>query len=519
MPTPQDDLFSELVLDSKWTYLESAAGANLGFSLAANPGNFTAFVKPESKSDVVANVTRLIQDTIHEEYVLEANITATGINQDGHESGLLIVEDNTTFILFVKSWQGTTSKLRVYKAIAGPLALVEEVDFGDDTNINLKIERFNNEFKFFYRKEEDAEFTQTPIAVDASDFGFGIGTSRFVGLGAVAGDAGATTFDFLTDFFLFRRLQDVSTSGDTLLKIVNTQITNGDVLLTVKNYPPVTDFEVKQHFETPVNTLTWTNPDAEPEYVKTLIRKKFGDYPKSATDGTLVLDTTSAETFDDGPLQGRDRVYYSAFAVYVDKATFAAEASTMPVFTNLYQNVGRRFSTKYQGLTWSILYAFSRVIQDTVDIDLLEGLKQFNINTASDFFLNLWGSIFGTRRYPGETDQKYSDRVIDNVILPKTVTDTIIAEVLKIAGVVFCEIIDATRGGMYIGHSYIGFDAPNNIESKGDLIMALAHDNPFFFTVRVKIKQGTNLDQIIKTITDTKAGGTRFAVEVLEVLP
>lgn len=518
MPTPLDDFFTELVLDSKWSYLERASGPDLGYSLSLNPGNFTGHVKPESKNDVVANITRLIQDTVHENYVVETKLTASGVNQVGHESGLLIVEDNTTFIYFVKSWQSSGSKLRVYKSIGGPITLVDEIDFSDDTNIDLRIEKFAGDFKLFYKQAEDDEYTQTPTVIDASAFGFGAGTSRYVGLGATAGDGGATTFDFLSDFFFFRRLQSIIVNGDSLLRIVNTKITNGDVLLVVKNYNPVSDFEVKQHFEIPTNTLVWANP-SDPGYIKTLIRRKTNGYPKTETDGTLVLDTAALETFDDGPIQGRARQFYSAFAVYADKTTFAAESATMPVFTNLYQNIGRRFSRGYKSVVWSVLYSFSKVIQFLVDTDIKEAWAQFNINTATGFFLELWGKIFGTRRYPGETDHTYSDRVIATVILPKTVTDTIIAEVLKITGVVFCEIIDSTRGGMYIGHSYIGFDAPNEIESKGDLIMALAYDNPFFFTVRVRIKQGTNLDQIIKTVQDTRAGGTRFVVEVLEVLP
>jgi hypothetical protein len=72
---------------------------------------------------------------------------------------------------------------------------------------------------------------------------------------------------------------------------------------------------------------------------------------------------------------------------------------------------------------------------------------------------------------------------------------------------------------MFIGHSFIGFDAPTEMETQGDFITYLASDNPFFFTVRVVIRTGADLDQIVKAVSDNKAGGTTFAVEIAEILP
>ena len=518
MPTPQDDFFSAPPLDSKWTFSERTGSADLGYSLTQNPGNITVHVKPESKNNVVANITRLLQDTIHQDYVVETLLTSSGIVSIGHESGILIVEDNTNFIFFAKSWQSGGSRLRVYKASGGAPTLIDEVVFTDDTNIVLNVRKYGGNFAFYYKKAEDLTYSQTPTTVSAAGYGYGPGTGRYVGLGMVAGDAGAITFDTLADQFLFHRLMDVAVKGDIYLRISNLKSVKGDMLLAIKNYPPVSGLDVKQHFETPLNTLVWVNPSAEPGYVNTVILRREGRYPKDTTDGTVVLTTSVLTTFDDGPLTGRARQFYSAFAVYSDKTTFPAQSAMMTVFVNLYQNVGKRFSRLFKKTWWALLYSWAKVIQVLVDVDIPEALAQFNIKTAAGSFLDLWGRLFGARRFPDETDKTYSDRILGRVVTPRTVTQSIIDAVLAIPGVVFCEILDSNYGTLFIGKSFIGHQGSGNLDADSDYIQSAFGDNAFFFTVHVRIKQGTNLNQILKAIEDTKAAGTRYVVEVLEVL-
>ena len=519
MATPQDDLFTGPPLDSKWTYSERTGSPDLGYSLTDNPGNFTAKVKVESESDEVSHITRLLQDTIHNNYLVEVGITQSNIAEIGHETGILIVENNTTFIYFVKSYRAVGSRLRVYKAVGGAPTLVEEIVFTDDTNIVLQVRKYNDEFTFYYKKSEDQFFTQTPTPVDATGFGYGAGTNRYIGLGSSAGNAGAATFNCLFDYLYFRRLADIALHGGIYLRVTNDQTVDGDMIVQVVNYPPVTGLEVKQHFEAPINTIEWVNPSSEPGYVSTTIVRKDGSYPKDINDGTQILTTAVLETFDDGPHYDRARKCYAAFATYAAKVTFPDRDATLPVFILLYKNVGRRFSRLFKKTMWTTLYSWSRVIQELVDVDIPEALAQFNINTATSSFLDLWGKLFGARRFANETDPSYSGRILSRVISPRTIPATIIAETLKVPGVVFCEIADASFGQMFVGHSFIGFSGALGYETLADNINATFSDNPFFFTVRVKIKQGTDLDQILKTINDNKAAGTRYVVEILEILP
>jgi hypothetical protein len=519
MPTPQDDVFSGPSLDSKWVFSERTGSPDLGYSFTQNPGNLTIHVKAASKNDVVANITRLLQDTIHQDYIVEGLFTTSGIASVGHESGILIAEDNTNFIWFVKSWQSGGSRLRVYKASGAAPVLIDEVVFTDDTNIVLRVQKYASDFTFYYKKYEDLVYTQTPTTVSAAGYGYGAGTSRYVGIGMVAGDAGALTFDSLADQFLFRRLMDVAVKGDIYLRVSNLKSVKGDILLAIKNYPPVSDFDVKQHFENPLNTLVWTNPSAEPGYVSTVITRREGRHPKNTSDGTVVLTTSVLTTFDDGPMVSRARQFYSAFAVYSDKTTFPVMSEMMPVFVNMYQNTGKRFSRIFKQTWWTLLYAWSRVVQTLVDVDIVEALAQFNIRTASGSFLDLWGRLFGARRFPEESDRPYSDRILSRVISPRTVPQSIIDAVLAVSGVTFCEILDSSYGTMFVGKSFIGHQGGGNTDADSDYIQASFGDNAFFFIVRVNIKQGTNLNQILKAVDDTKAAGTRYVVEILEVLP
>jgi len=626
MAQPQDDQFNLPTLDVKWTYSEPVAGPAMGYSLTLNPGNFTAHVTTSGINDVVADFTRLLQDRVFDQWVTEIGITQSNTFAVGQEAGLLVVENNTTYIFFAKSRQAGGSRLRVYSAAGGPPTLIDDIAFTDETNIILRIKKHGGQFLFFYKSVEDTVFQQTPTPVSAAAYGYGIGTGKGIGIGAVTG--GASTFDYIVNYFTFHVLYDIATNGDIYLRVVNTKITNGDIYLVIENYDGVRYLRVLQHFEQSGNTLEWepgtitggvlqaingalymitmenvggigvfgtepstsspipdilmqasdstlwylgvdpdgalkisaapagtdpwpaldvimmTTPSGEyfelyidslqaPNYTLatkpttptgitplgvTIVRKE-GSYPKSITDGTVILNTSSLYDYFDGPIESKARMYYAAFQIYVARTSPAALDATMPVFVNLYKNVGHRFSRKFRGIAWSILYAWSRVIQYLVDSDITEALAQFNINKASDFFLDLWGKIFSTRRYPGEADRTYSDRVISRVLSARTTPPTIISEVLKVPGVTFCEIRDSKDQTMFVGHSFIGFSGTATTETKSDFITENFSDNPFFFTVRIKMKASTNLSQILKTIDDNKAAGTRYLVEVIAIVP
>jgi hypothetical protein len=517
MPTPQDDLFSLTTLDPKWTYLERCGSPDLGYSLTANPGNFTSHVKAQSRNDALASLTRLVQDTIHPEFAIEIGITTAGVYQVGHESGLLIAENANNYIFFCKSYQSGGSRVRAYEMAGGLFSMAYDVAFTDDTNIVLRIVKFNNLFTLYYRRGEDSSFTAMPGTLNASAYGSGIGTGRVLGLGAVAGDAGAPTFDYLVNYFFFRRMQTVNVEGDSLLRVTTRRTVQGDMLLAVKNYPPVSGFDVKQYHDEPYNSIVWANPTG-PGYLKTTVVRKEGSYPKSVSDGTVVLDASSPTTLKDGPFQTRARQFYSAFAVYSDKTTYAATAATMPVFVNLYRNVGKRFSRLFQKTVWATLYSFAKALQTFADVDLPSAMAQFNIHTATAEFLDLWGRLFGTRRATGEADSAFAERTVGHVIDPKTTVAGIVSAVRAIPGVTYCDLLDAASPSMFVGHSFIGFTGYPGMETKSCLVEVSFDDAPFYFVVRVKMHQGTDLKAILSAIESTRAGGTRFSVEILEVV-
>ena len=169
MPTPQDDFFNDpgLVLDAKWSFAERTGSPDLGFSLSDVSNNISITVKPEAKlPENLTQLTRLLQDSIHNEYLIEANITQSNVAEPGHEFGLIVTEDDETYVLFVKSFQGGEARLRIYsKLTAADAVLVEEIAFTDDTNIQLRIENLNGVFKFFYKSEEDTTFIEAASTV------------------------------------------------------------------------------------------------------------------------------------------------------------------------------------------------------------------------------------------------------------------------------------------------------------------------------------------------------------------
>jgi hypothetical protein len=126
--------------------------------------------------------------------------------------------------------------------------------------------------------------------------------------------------------------------------------------------------------------------------------------------------------------------------------------------------------------------------------------------------------MFGSRRYPGEADQPYTARILSRVLLPRTVASTIIKQVLAVPGVYYCDIVDANNASMFIGHSYVGFSGVAGYETQGDSIVFDPVDNPFYFTVQIKILQSANLALILQAINDNKGSGTRFSVWILETI-
>lgn len=252
-------------------------------------------------------------------------------------------------------------------------------------------------------------------------------------------------------------------------------------------------------------------------YLGTTVVRNANRVPRNVSDGTAILTQTQLLTHLDGPLVGLSRYHYAAFAVYSLKTTISSNDATMPVFDNLYKNTTRRrFSKVFLSGPWAAIYAFARAIQTLVDVDIPRGLAQFNLQTATGVFANLWGQMFGSRRYPNETDPKYTARILDRVLLPRTISSTIISQVKKVPGVYFCDILDASDASMFVGHSYIGFSGSVGFETEGDSITFAPGENPFYFTVRVKILQDTDLALIIQAINDNKEAGTRFSVQILE---
>jgi hypothetical protein len=201
------------------------------------------------------------------------------------------------------------------------------------------------------------------------------------------------------------------------------------------------------------------------------------------------------------------------------KPTVPASDSTSPVFDNLYKNTSRRrFSKTFQSGPWAALFALARLVQTLVDVDVPLALAQFNLQTATGRFADLWGSMFGSRRYPGEADAPYTARILNRVLLPRTVAQTIISQVLQVPGVFYCDIQDGSDASLFISHSYIGFSGVTGFETQSDIVVFAPQDNPFFFTVRVKILQTTNLALIIQAINDNKQAGSRFCVEILQTI-
>lgn len=254
-------------------------------------------------------------------------------------------------------------------------------------------------------------------------------------------------------------------------------------------------------------------------YLGTTIVRNMNRTPMSITDGTVLLSSSFLLELLDGPLPGLSRYYYAAFAIYTAKATVASADATMPIFDNLYKNTGRkRFSRVFLSGPWSQIYALARLITTLVDVDIPAAMAQFNLQTATGYFANLWGQMFGSRRYPGEADQPYTARILSRVLLPRTVASTIIKQVLAVPGVYYCDIVDANNASMFIGHSYVGFSGVAGYETQGDSIVFDPVDNPFYFTVQIKILQSANLALILQAINDNKGSGTRFSVWILETI-
>lgn len=615
---PQDDDFKESTLESFWTYEESSSGANLGYSLTDNPGNFTAFVKTQSQKDQVSDITRLVQDTIWNEYLIEVGITEDNLVAVGQEAGLLIVQDDTHFVMLVKSYQVGGTRVRSYVANGGAPTLVDDVAWNDDTDITLQIQNFGGVFKCFYGQQSAKTLTQLPSSISSSGYDSGIGMGYQVGIGAVAGNGAAPSFALLCDYFYFHQMAAVETNGDILIQVTNEIETNGDVDIEVVNYPAPIDFVALQHVDEPYVTLEWQSPfniapifvspggifwtititadgvistsqaeetqtpipfqvvqapngalfmievddDGTPTttpstmetgagfliaknpsdalyYVNvdndgafdiqeaslsgigvTLVRKQ-GSYPVSPTDGTVLLSGSGATSFLDGPIPNfQARQYYAIFYQYTEKFSPPALDATMPIMNSLFKNIGRsRFAKTFQGVIWSLLYSISRVLTHLLEVDMPLALAQFNIATASGEFLAEWGQIFGVQRYPGETDAHYQVRIPNQVILPRTVEETIVSQVSAIPGVLYCDLIDASSGAFFIDYSFIDYAGTGDeLQEQSDFIVPSFDSSPFFFRVRVRIKQNVNLSQIIQTINQNKAGGVKYVVQVLEVV-
>lgn len=616
---PQDDQFNETTLAALWTYLEAAAGTNLGYSLTANPGNFTAHVKQQSQSDQVINFTRLVQDTINPAYFVVAGITQGNVSQVGQEAGILIEESNSTFIFYCLSWQSDGLHLRAYSAYGGAPGVILDVALPTQIDVMLRVENFGGFFNFSWKRYTDTAWTAVGSPFASTFYGSGAGTGRKVGLAAVAGNAGAAAFDYLVDFFTYHLLDAYVVNGAITLQVTNVKQTNGAMALAVRTYPLVSYFEVLPHQDALINTLRWDLQSLEQPFILkaddgslfqiqvddsgalsllpvasgtpqtlvlgvtgggfvavtvenvggngrfvvtaapgpgvpnlvltsisaasmwlleidedgaleatqpvytlsgiTIVRKE-GSYPTSITDGTVVVSLAplTTKTYQDGPIPSRARQYYAAFAVYSAKTQVPAVDATMPIFVNLYKNVGSRFSRVFLSIFWSLLYSLSRLLQNFVDVDMPQAMAQFNINTASGTFLALWGKILGASRYATDTDQVYANRAVSRVMTPRLITTTIINALLQLPGVVACSIHDGSVPSLVIGYSFLGYAGTSTTDVYSDYVKISVVDSPFFFLVLLTLKQNANLAQIIKTIDENKAAGVQYAVQVLETV-
>lgn len=88
----------------------------------------------------------------------------------------------------------------------------------------------------------------------------------------------------------------------------------------------------------------------------------------------------------------------------------------------------------FQSDLWTMLDAYG-VVVDQTDKDVVEGIAQLYVNTATDDILDYWGEYFGVPREADENDTDYRIRMIVEVLRPKSNKIAIENAASAIAGV------------------------------------------------------------------------------------
>lgn len=206
------------------------------------------------------------------------------------------------------------------------------------------------------------------------------------------------------------------------------------------------------------------------------------------------------------------------FSQHSPQFSYPIYDATMPILPKLYQNAGRRFARTYARITYSLMYIFARALSMLGVNDFLIAMNQLNVNTATGNFLELWGSYFGTRRYPNETDAAFSQRIIANVLTPRTIKQTILDALYTVEGVVTVEIFEGNYAAFFVGYSYIGYAGSTGFELLSDLIVDTVNYSTFYFTVILTVKGNVDYQQILNAINDNKAGGVKYTVIITQVI-
>jgi len=508
MPTPRDDEFTSSILDTKWIWHNDTI-ADCSYSLIDAPGNFKLNVGATSSIGAnLNNVPYIIQSNESQYFAVEILINTFTPTADGQLAGVFMQIGASDYIFFAKERIAGVNKISAYECVSGTLSQLFAGLFPDDNNIVLRIKWLNGKVLFLYKSAEDEVYQQlgtdyTPATpYDQADVG-------------ILGSAETTiAFTTLFNYFHLRNLQDVSIQADIEIICTNIKIVNGDILITVIQYPAITNFEVRQHVNEGKVTILWTNP-IDPDFIETRIIKKLGSYPLDENDGTIIADTVD-EIVEDTYI-GKGVIYYAGYAKYPDKYTIAGQDATMPILFSLFNNITRRFSRAYPTISYALYYSLARALTALGLIDYASAIKQFNINTAEAEFLDAWGSWFGTKRYENETDAQMSKRLLNTVIQPKTIKSSIEQAIQLVDGVIYVQLREGSGlSSMFVGHSYIGFIGAIGWETKADIIVSSAGEQPFFFNVLVKIRQGTQLQRILDAINDMKCAGVRYSVQIIE---
>ena len=91
----------------------------------------------------------------------------------------------------------------------------------------------------------------------------------------------------------------------------------------------------------------------------------------------------------------------------------------------LHPLIRRKRNNKYNDTNYAVINAFDTVL-DEMETETLESKAQSAIHTATGWFLdNGWGSWFGVKRHEGETDEKFRERIIYKVQIPRGTVEAV----------------------------------------------------------------------------------------------